>query len=53
MKILVACKESQTVTTEMRKLGHEAYFTTDRTKNRAKTFEGIAKAMAEQWAGIN
>ena len=24
-------------------------FTTDRAKNRAKTFEGIAEAMAEQW----
>ena len=24
-------------------------FTTDRAKNRAKTFPGIAKAMAEQW----
>ena len=23
----------------------------DRQKNRAKTFHGIAKAMAEQWAG--
>ncbi|RGY91999.1 DNA cytosine methyltransferase, partial [Hungatella hathewayi] len=22
-------------------------------KNRAKTFPGIARAMAEQWAGIN
>lgn len=25
MKILVACEKSQAVTTEMRKLGHEAY----------------------------
>lgn len=25
MKILVACEESQTVTIELRKLGHEAY----------------------------
>ena len=25
MKILVACEESQAVTTELRKLGHEAY----------------------------
>lgn len=25
MKILVACEESQRVTTEFRKLGHEAY----------------------------
>lgn len=25
MKILVACEESQAVTIEMRKLGHEAY----------------------------
>lgn len=28
---------------------HRGMFTTDRAKNRAKTFEGIAKAMAEQW----
>lgn len=26
-------------------------FTTDRAKNRAKTFPGIARAMAEQWGG--
>lgn len=26
-------------------------FTTDRAKNRSKTFPGIAKAMAEQWGG--
>lgn len=25
----------------------------DRQKNRAKTFPGIARAMAEQWAGVN
>jgi hypothetical protein len=25
MKVLVACEESQAVTIEMRKLGHEAY----------------------------
>ena len=25
----------------------------DRKKNRAKTFPGIARAMAEQWAGVN
>lgn len=35
--------------------GHEnkykGMFTKDRAKNRAKTFPGIAKAMAEQWAG--
>lgn len=31
---------------------HRGMFTTDRAKNRAKTFPGIAKAMAEQWAGI-
>ena len=28
---------------------HRGLFTTDRAKNRSKTFEGIAKAMAEQW----
>ena len=31
---------------------HRGMFTTDRAKNRAKTFPGIARAMAEQWAGI-
>ena len=30
---------------------HRGMFTTDRAMNRAKTFPGIAKAMAEQWAG--
>ena len=28
---------------------NKGMFTTDRAKNRAKTFPGIAKAMAEQW----
>lgn len=32
---------------------HKGMFTTDRAKNRSKTFPGIAKAMAEQWAGLN
>ena len=30
---------------------HRGVFTKDRAKNRSKTFPGIAKAMAEQWAG--
>lgn len=30
---------------------HRGVFTTDRARNRSKTFPGIAKAMAEQWAG--
>lgn len=30
---------------------HRGMFTTDRAKNRSKTFSGIAKAMAEQWGG--
>ena len=30
---------------------HKGMFTTDRAKNRAKTFPGIAQAMAEQWGG--
>lgn len=29
---------------------HRGMFTTDRARNRAKTFPGIAKAMAQQWA---
>ena len=28
---------------------HRGMFTTDRAKNRSKTFPGIARAMAEQW----
>lgn len=36
--------------------GHEdryrGEFTTDRARNRAKTFPGIAAAMAEQWGGL-
>ena len=36
MKILVGHEESQRVTIEFRKLGHEAY-------------PGIAKEMAKQW----
>ena len=28
---------------------HKGMFTTDRAKNRAKTFTGVAKAMSEQW----
>lgn len=72
MRILVACEESQAVTIEMRKLGHEAYSCdiqacsgghpewhikavgknkTETAKLRSKTFPGIARAMAEQWAG--
>lgn len=30
---------------------HKGMFTTDRAKNRSKTFPGIARAMIEQWAG--
>ena len=30
---------------------HKGMFTTDRAKNRSKTFPGIAQAMAEQWGG--
>lgn len=31
---------------------HRGMFTTDRAKNRAKTFPGIAAAMAEQWGSL-
>lgn len=31
---------------------HKGMFTRDRAKMRSKTFEGIAKAMAEQWGGL-
>lgn len=32
---------------------HRGMFTTDRARNRSKTFPGIAKAMAEQWGTID
>lgn len=32
---------------------HRGMFTTDRAKNRAKTFHGVAEAMVEQWLGEN
>lgn len=31
---------------------HKGMFTTDRAKNRSKTFSGIATAMAEQWGSL-
>lgn len=31
---------------------HRGMFTKDRARNRSRTFPGIAKAMAEQWAGV-
>lgn len=31
---------------------HRGMFTTDRARNRAKTFEGIAEAMASQWGNM-
>ena len=89
MKVLVACEESQRVTTEFRNMGIEAFSCDildpseglppleptdivepeprqilssgktmprwysncggDRKKNRAKTFPGIAKQIAQQW----
>lgn len=30
---------------------HRGIFTTDRARNRAKTFPGVAQAMAAQWVG--
>lgn len=61
MNVLVACEESQRVAMSFRDKGHcgsyshkhggqyKGMFTTDRAKNRAKTFPGVAKAMADQW----
>lgn len=43
MKVLVACEESQRVTMDFRKLGHEAYSCD------LLDCPGIAKAMATQW----
>lgn len=39
-------------TSHQRDNQHKGMFTTDRAKNRAKTFEGIAAAMAEQWGDL-
>ena len=50
MRVLVACEESQRVCIEFRKLGFYA-FSCDIIE-RSKTFEGIAKAMSEQWGKI-
>ena len=54
MKILVACEESQAVTKELRRLGHEAYSCDiiPYSKARSKTFPGIADAMAQQWGAV-
>ena len=60
MRVLCACEESQAVTSELRRLGHEAYSCDllpmapgpDRQRLRGRTYPGIARAMAEQWAGI-
>ena len=41
MRVLVACEESQRVCI--------AFRAKERSKMRSKTFEDIAKAMAEQW----
>lgn len=45
MMVLVACEESQRVCEAFRMRGHSGR----NPKIRAKTFRGIAKAMAEQW----
>lgn len=45
MRVLVACEESQRVCTAFRERGATS------AKDRSKTFEGIARAMAEQWGG--
>lgn len=52
MKILVACEESQAVTIAMRKFGLDAYSRERDPINRAKTFPGIAAAMADQWGTL-
>lgn len=49
MKVLVACEESQAVCIEFRRFPGRK----ERDpKIRAKTFPGIARAMAEQWGGV-
>lgn len=54
MKILVACEESQAVTIELRKLGHEAYSCDILPCSGGHPeWPGIAKAMATQWAVDN
>lgn len=49
MKILVACEESQAVTKELRRLGHEAYSCD--IIDQSGGHPGIAKAIAAQVIG--
>lgn len=50
MNILVACEESQRVCIAFREKGHiGGYGIAKSSKDRSKTFWGIARAMAEQW----
>lgn len=39
--------------TRKREARGKGMFTADRARNRAKTFPGIADAMAEQWGGLD
>lgn len=45
MKILVACEESQAVTVELRKLGHEAYSCDLISPSGGGTMNGTLKKM--------
>lgn len=54
MYVLIACEESQRVCMAFRELDHTALASlppAERSRERSKTFPGIAKAMAEQWGG--
>lgn len=58
MKVLVACEEVKKCARRFVRWGMENSTKVclpriEQKKNRAKTFPGIAKAMAEQWGGLN
>jgi len=62
VRVLVACEFSGVVRRAFRALGHDAWSrearvhkmppSPDRWKNRSRTFPGIARAMASQWAPL-
>ena len=52
MRVLVACEFSGVVRRAFREVGHDAWSCDHRQKERSRTFDGIAAAMAAQWGGV-
>ncbi|GAB3773819.1 hypothetical protein GCM10028796_47010 [Ramlibacter monticola] len=46
---MVACEASGRVRAAFRELGHDAWSSEDRWMLCARTYEGVAQAMAQQW----